>query len=72
MKVSGTVMSRMAAPIRQARAEVSPMEPGIVPIMAESQVVVAVTVSIPSAAAWASGVAPEKPSTVTHTESPEI
>ena len=62
----------MIAPSTQATTEVSPIDPGMVPIMAEIQEVLAVTASRPPEAACDRGVAPENPSTATHTESPEI
>ena len=54
------VQMRIAAPMRIAMAEVSPTEPGIVPMnMSMKSVPAAMR---PSGVGWASGVAPDTPS----------
>ena len=63
---------RMKAPIRQASVDVSPMEPGMVPINACMKVVVPARACMPSAATSPSGVAAVKPSTAVHMASPVI
>src|SRR5210317_1266090 len=63
---------RTAAPNRQARVEVSPIDPGIRPKKASNQLVTPITACTPPSAAWLSGVARLTPSNAVQTLSPLI
>src|SRR5210317_1591661 len=64
--------TRTAAPKRQARADVSPIDPVMAPTKASYQLVAAVTACSPPSAAWLRAVAPLTPSTAVQTMLPEI
>src|SRR5512145_2441339 len=72
------VTAMMTAPIRQANADVSPIEPGSKPKKARNHEKPAVSNGCVITRSWPSSVAPEKPSiaapsgTAVHTLSPEI